>query len=233
MSAFLEIVKELTGEVIFRDAVTKFTIKELQEDAALLLNTEKRGGIWIVDKEGREVNIQTENILRTQVLPNPVVNFVGDSRTLYELLETDFFYNLVNPPTTPSGGGVYDEIYNTEDYTEQTNNTTTYVNALTFPVTLSIGEEYKFNFNYAVQVNRTNRSGFVRCYVESPTAVETQVSEVVIEVKDNTNYITFSPFRYITATEAGVHNVKIDFRCELAATVVRIKDQTIEVLKKA
>lgn len=231
MSAFLEIVKQLTGEVVFRDAVTKFTIKELQEDSSLFLNNEKRGGIWIVDKEGVEINIQTENILRTQVLPNPVVNFAGDSRALYELLETDFFYNLVNPPTTPTGG-VYDEIYNIEDYAQQTNNTTSYINSLTLPVTLSIGEEYKFSFNYAVQVSRTNRSGFVRCYVESPTAVETQVSEVIIEVKDNTNYITFSPFRYITATEAGVHNVKIDFRCELGATVVRIKDQTIEVLKK-
>ena len=42
MSAFLEIVKELTGEVVFRDAVTKFTIKELQEDAALFLNTEQK-----------------------------------------------------------------------------------------------------------------------------------------------------------------------------------------------
>ena len=45
--------------------------------------------------------------------------------------------------------------------------------------------------------NRTNRSGFVRCYVESPTAVETQVSEVVIEVKDNT----------ITNTRTGINLV--------------------------
>jgi len=230
MSAFLEIVKELTGEVSFRDAATKLTIAQLQEDAALFLNTDKGGGIWIVDKNGIEVNVQTENILQTIILPAAAVSFSGDSRALYELLETSFFYNLVNPPILSVG--VYDEIYNTENYTEQTNNTTTYVNALTLPVTLSIGETYKFNFNYAVQVNRTNRSGFVRCYVESPTAVETQISEVIIEVKDNTNYITFSPFRYITATEAGIHNVKIDFRCELAATVVRIKDQTIEILKK-
>jgi len=232
MSAFLNIVKEITGEVLIQDAITKFALKQLDKDAALFTSNQFRdGGVWIIDKFGSEFNVETSNILSTQVLPAAPVAFVGDSRALYELLESDFFYNLVNPPTTPIGG-VYDEIYNIEDYAQQTNNTTTYINSLTFPVDLSIGEAYKFSFNYAVQVSRTNRSGFVRCYVESPTAVETQVSEVVIEVKDNTNYINFSPFRYITATEAGVHNVKIDFRCELTATVVRIKDQTIEVLKK-
>lgn len=41
MSAFLEIVKELTGEVSFRDAATKLTIAQLQEDASLFLNTDK------------------------------------------------------------------------------------------------------------------------------------------------------------------------------------------------
>lgn len=104
MSAFLEIVKELTGDVSFRDAATKFTIAQLQEDAALFLNTEKRGGIWIVDKDGIEINIQTENILQTIVLPAAAVAFSGDSRTLYELLETSFFYNLVNPPSGGGGG---------------------------------------------------------------------------------------------------------------------------------
>jgi hypothetical protein len=231
MSAFLEIVKELTGEVSFRDAATKLTIAQLQEDASLFLNTDKGGGIWIVDKNGIEVNVQTENILQTIILPAAAVSFSGDSRALYELLETSFFYNLVNPPTTALVG-VYDELYTIEDYVQQTNNTTTYINSLIIPVPLSIGETYKFSFSYAVQVNRTNRSGFVRCYIESPTAVETQVSEVVIEVKDNTNYINFSPFRYITAIESGIHNVKIDFRCELASTIVRIKDQSIEILKK-
>lgn len=232
MSAFLNIVKEITGEVLIQDAITKFTLKQLDKDAALFTSNQFRdGGVWIIDKFGSEFSLETSNVLSTQVLPAAPVAFVGDSRTLYEKLETDFFYNLVNPPTA-SLVSVYDEIYTIEDYVQQTNNTTTYINSLTLPVSLSIGETYKFNFNYAVQVSRTNRSGFVRCYVESPTAVETQISEVIIEVKDNTNYITFSPFRYITATEAGVHNIKIDFRCELAATVVRIKDQTIEVLKK-
>jgi hypothetical protein len=232
MSAFLEIVKELTGEVSFIDAITKFTIKQLQEDATLFLNNEKRGGIRIVDKTGEEINIQTENILRTSIAPALPVNFTGDSRALYELLEADFFYNLVNPSIAPTTG-VYDEIYTIEDYIQQTNNTTTYINSLTLPVTLSIGETYKFNFNYSLQVSRTNRSGLVRCYIESPTSVETQVNEMITEMKDNSNYMPFCAFRYITATEAGVHNVKIDFRCELGGTVVRIKDQTIEVLKKA
>lgn len=107
MSAFLEIVKELTGEVSFRDAATKFNIAQLQEDAALFLNTEKRGGIWIVDKNGIEINIQTENILQTILLPAAAVSFSGDSRALYELLETSFFYNLVNP-TSGGGGGGFD-----------------------------------------------------------------------------------------------------------------------------
>lgn len=158
MSAYLEIVKELTGEVIFRDAVTKFTVKELQEDAALFLNTEKRGGIWIVDKEGREVNIQTENILRTQVLPSPVVNFTGDSRNLYELLETSFFYNLVNPPTSGSGVVESNILLQGSNYTILTSDYIIVATAnitLTLPASPNIGQLYKiYANNNTVQVDR-------------------------------------------------------------------------------
>jgi hypothetical protein len=227
------IVKQIAGGVIILDFKTKQVLKELTEDAVLLLsNRSQGGGVWIIDKEANEFFLQTSQIINSQVLPLAALPFSGDSRDAYELLEQDFFYNLVNQ-APPAGGGAFEDLSESEAFLEQSTNSTTYQNALTLLVNLIEGERYKFSFNYNLQVNRTNRSGLVRCYIEAPSSLETEISELSSEMKDNTNYLPFSPWRYITATETGSYTVKLDFRCELNNMVVRIKECSIEVLKKA
>ena len=106
----LSIVKQLSGSVLIVDFTSKLVLKELTEDAALLLsNRDQGGGIWIIDKEGSQYFVPIDILINTQILPNLALDFSGDARAAYELLETDFFYNLLNPP---SGGGVQN-IYNT------------------------------------------------------------------------------------------------------------------------
>lgn len=99
------------GPVQILDPVSKFVFKQLEERASLFLsNKYEGGGVWVVDKTGQEWHIQTEQVLSTQILPAGPVDFSGDSSDLYELLEADFFYNLVNPP----GGAGVQNIYNTD-----------------------------------------------------------------------------------------------------------------------
>lgn len=228
----VSIIKQLSGEVLISDFTNKVVIKELAETASLFLsNRSTDGGIWVVDEKGEEYHIPTTEVRSTQLLPSSGVIFSGDSKALYELLETDFFYNLVNPTTTPVGG-VFDQLEESEDFLEQFTTSTSYQNALTLSVNLIAGRKYKFNFNYSLQVSRTNRSGLVRCYIEAPSTTETDISEMSSEMKDNTNYLPFSPWRYITASETGLYNVKLDYRCELGGTTVRIKECSIEILRK-
>lgn len=108
----LTVIKQLSGEVLISDFTTKQVLKELTNDAALLLsNRDSGGGIWIIDKEGDEFFIPIDELINTQILPGGAVPFAGDARAAYELLETDFFYNLLNPP---GGGGPSINIYNSD-----------------------------------------------------------------------------------------------------------------------
>lgn len=159
MSAFLNIVKELTGEVTIEDANSGFVYKQLAEDAALFTsNRFKNGGVWVVDKNGEEFSIETDNVLTYELKPNPPFSFSGDTRNLYELLETSLFYNLVNPP---SGGGGVVESNITLQGSSTTLNNSQYIIVATANITLTlpsgalVGQVYKiFANNNIVQINR-------------------------------------------------------------------------------
>jgi hypothetical protein len=113
----ITIVKTSAGTVLIQDFNTKFVYKELQEVASLVLsdedkylsNTEEAGAIEIVDRTSQSYILKYADVVNTQILPALPVDFTGSLKDLYELLEADFFYNILNPPTA---GGV--NIYNSD-----------------------------------------------------------------------------------------------------------------------
>lgn len=112
----ITIVKTLNNTILVQDFTTKFVYKELQEIASLLLSDQEdrgevsTGGVFVIDEASQNYHIRTTEVVNTQILPALAVPFTGSTKDLYELLETDFFYNVVNPP---SGGGAVN-IYNTD-----------------------------------------------------------------------------------------------------------------------
>lgn len=104
MSAFLNITKELSGKVLVEDANTGFVYKELDGTAALFTSDRFRdGGVWIIDVLGEQYHLETADVLTYEIKPLPPFSFSGNTRNLYELLEQQHFYNLVNPPSGGSG----------------------------------------------------------------------------------------------------------------------------------
>jgi hypothetical protein len=103
------IVKELTGEVSINSTTSGNTIKQMTVDACLFFsNRRQAGGVYVVDSLGGEFWLDASFVDSTQILPAAAVDFDGTPRDLYELLETSFFYNVVNPAS--SGGLVESNI---------------------------------------------------------------------------------------------------------------------------
>jgi len=103
------IVKELTGEVSINDTTSGATIKQMAVDASLFFsNRRQAGGVYVVDSLGGEFWLDVSLVDSTQISPAAAVAFTGTPRELYELLETSFFYNVVNPAS--SGGLVESNI---------------------------------------------------------------------------------------------------------------------------
>lgn len=107
----LSIKKSASGTVLIIDFSSKQILKELTEEASLTLSEKTPGGVWVIDSNGQEFNIEAAEVRNTELPPAFPVPFVGDVRDLYELLELSFFYNLLNPP---GGGGGSNNIYNTD-----------------------------------------------------------------------------------------------------------------------
>ena len=105
------IVKELTGEVSINSTTSGNTVKQMTVDACLFFsNRRKAGGVYVVDSLGGEFWLDSSLVDSTQILPAAAVDFTGDARELYELLEASFFYNVVNPPSGGGGGVVESNI---------------------------------------------------------------------------------------------------------------------------
>lgn len=111
----LTIVKTSAGTVLIQDFITKFVYKELQEVASLVLsdedkylsNTDEAGAIEIVDRTSQSYILKYADVVNTQILPALPVDFTGSLKDLYELLETSFFYNIINPPSSVGGVNIY------------------------------------------------------------------------------------------------------------------------------
>jgi hypothetical protein len=108
------IVKELTGEVSINSTTSGNTIKQMAVDACLFFsNRRQAGGVYVVDSLGGEFWLDASFVDSTQILPAAAVDFSGDARDLYELLEASFFYNVVSPS---NGSGNVVEIAELSDF---------------------------------------------------------------------------------------------------------------------
>jgi len=125
------IVKELSGLVSFYEGGAM--VKQLNAVCTMQANP-KKGGVWVIDKAGREFFIDLGRVLQTQILPAAAVDFSGTVFDLWELLVNDFFEELhgtVIPPTPPT-----EETY------------------------LLTSGNYNIDFNYKNLINAANGSNF-------------------------------------------------------------------------
>lgn len=102
----ITIIKTLSNTVLIKDKATGFIYKELKENSTLLFSSKEdrgevlEGGVFIIDEDSNTYNIRLSEVVDTQVLPAAAIPFTGAVKDLYQLLETTFFFNIVNPPTS-------------------------------------------------------------------------------------------------------------------------------------
>ncbi len=93
----MQIVKQTNNKIQF--LVLGKLILSLNSTASLKITSNEKG-ILIVDLTGRQIEIFTNEIESTQLLPTTAVPFTGNTQSLFELLDTSFFFN-VSVSTTP------------------------------------------------------------------------------------------------------------------------------------
>lgn len=93
----MQIVKTTNNKIQF--LVLGKLILSLNNTASLKITSNEKG-ILIVDLTGRQIEIFTNEIESTQLLPTTAVPFTGSTQSLFELLDASFFFN-VSGSTTP------------------------------------------------------------------------------------------------------------------------------------
>jgi hypothetical protein len=180
--------KQLTGEVWILDYTTQLPVRQLTEDAALLLSEHRGGGVLITDLLGNFFDLWAASVVDTQILPAAAVPFAGDSYNLYKDLEGSFFVNILNP-TAGGGGGVNETniISKGINYTLLTTDYIVYATAditLTLPAIPLTGQVYKI---YAAG-NTVTVAANVGQVIIDETAVEFSGQDAIIVQYIKTNF---------------------------------------------
>ncbi len=84
----MQIVKQTNNKIQF--LVLGKLILSLNNTASLKITSNEKG-ILIVDLTGRQIEIFTNDIESTQLLPAAAVPFTGSTQSLFELLDASFF----------------------------------------------------------------------------------------------------------------------------------------------
>ena len=87
----MQIVKQTNSKIQF--LVLGKLILSLNNTASLKITSNEKG-ILIVDLTGRQIEIFTNEIESTQLLPTTAVPFTGSTQSLFELLDASFFFNV-------------------------------------------------------------------------------------------------------------------------------------------
>ncbi len=127
---------------------------------------------------------------------------------------------IVWKSTTPVFGQGYDHIATAKD-AEQSNNTTTYIDALVKSIEVPVDSTICLSGQFQWQISSTSQSVEVRWTVDGA-----EIYDMKVEPKDSTSwYHDFGTAPLVLS--AGTHEVKIQFRSSSPSATARVRNLTI------
>lgn len=93
--ATYRIYKRLDSTVQILSVQSGQVVATLQEVATLVFAAGRNGGVTVTDRLARSVQLLIEDVEEVQIEPNAPLAFNGSVPELYDLLQTDFFDNLL------------------------------------------------------------------------------------------------------------------------------------------